>query len=108
MRLGTERRIAITVNDEQVHFTLRQATNQEINQFLSARFSTKRGKFGDSSTPARCNFFDKLLTKVENLEDPSGDPVTAETKDKIPANWKASIILSLYENEEVEEVDVKN
>lgn len=65
----------------------------------------RRGGIKDNTHKARCRFFDSLFTGVQNLNDPSGNPVNQETKNLIPANWKAAIILELFEDIEV---DLKN
>jgi len=100
VKLGNEVKVGLEVGNEEVMFTLREPTNAELNRFLSGRFSmTMRGKqVNDKSVEARVEFFDLLVTKVSNLEDADGKPMTAEQKDKIPSNWKNLVILEAFEN----------
>ena len=103
VKIGNEIKIGLEVGGEEVLFTLREPTNDELNKFLSGRFSmSMRGKqVNDKSVEARIKFFDLLLIKVENLEDAKGNPITVENKDEIPANWKNMVILEAFENTEV-------
>ena len=94
------------LGNEKVYFYLRRPDNEEINKFLKSRLNTKRpGKPKDESTEARESFFDSLITKVENLEDHDGTPITHETKDRIPAHWKSDIIMKEFEENDI---DIKN
>ncbi len=105
-RLSREREATVTVQGEEVKFYFREPSNKELNDFLSSRWTTgKKGKVDDRSHEARCEFFDKLLVRVENLEDPEGNPVTPERKELIPANWKADMVFKLFEDADI---DVKN
>ncbi len=110
-RLQREWTVTAELGDEEVKFTLREATNEEINGFLGSRYDIqakgRKVKADDKSVKARCSFFDDLLTKIENLEDEDGDPVTLERKEKIPSKWKNAAILEKYEASDVE-VDAKN
>lgn len=107
VKLGSEIKVELPVGNEEVLFTFREPTNAELNRFLSGRFSmAMRGKqVNDKSVGARVEFFDLLITKVDNLEDEDGKPITAEQKDKIPSNWKNAVILEAFENTEA---SVKN
>jgi hypothetical protein len=98
----------IMVGDEEVLFTLRRPENKELNEFLEDRYEVgRRNKIRDNSLQARIDFFDKLILKVETLEDEFGQitPERAGWKDAIPANWKSNIIFTLFESDEVSVVD---
>lgn len=85
---------------------LREPTNKEWNEFEADRYPVgKKNRMKDNSGPARCNLFDKLVVKIENIEDDSG-PITLESKDRFPARFKAQIIFDSFENGQ--EIDVKN
>lgn len=102
VKLGSEIKVGLLVGNEEVSFSFREPTNAELNRFLSGRYSMSRGKsVNDKSFEARVAFFDLLLTKVENLEDEEGVLVTPEQKDKIPSNWKNTVILEAFESNEV-------
>lgn len=104
MRLSDEHRIDLTIAGETVTFILRDPTNRELNDFLAARYSTSRkGRLRDRSNQARAEFFDTLLTGVENLEDSDGSPVTPDKRDRIPLNWKSAVIFTEFEDVEVDE-----
>lgn len=97
--------MAVRVGDEEVVFTLRKPTNQELNEYLASRYEVgRRNRLKDNSLQARCEFFDLLLESVENLEDAQG-PVTVERKDAIPVTWKSDIVFRAYEDHEI---DTKN
>lgn len=105
-RLSREKMATVMLGDEEVKFYFREPSNKEMNDFLASRWDPgKKGKVTDNSHEARCAFFDKTLTKIENLEDADGAPVTPERKDLVPANWKADMIFKLFESAEIE---VKN
>ena len=85
---------------------LREPTNKEWNDFEADRYPVgKRNRMRDNSGAARADLFDKLVQKIENLEDGDG-PITLETKDRIPARLKGQIIFDAFETGI--EVDVKN
>ncbi len=103
-RLPKERKATVMLQGEEVLFTFREPTNEELNDFLTSRFELKGKGPKDTSVAARCDFFDLLLVKVENLEDEQGE-VTPERKDRIPSNWKQDMIMQLFE---ATEINVKN
>jgi site-specific recombinase XerC len=106
VKLQKELKAVIAVGEENVTFTLRQPSNKELNDFLAERYEVgKRNRMKDNSTPARIEFFDKLLTGVENLVDANDQTITPAQADQIPANWKNDVIFRLFENNEI---DVKN
>jgi hypothetical protein len=100
MKLKNNFKVCVRVEGEGVPLTLRRPTTQELNEFLASRYDV-RGGLTDNSINARCEFFDLLLTGVEDLEDDSG-PITVDRKDEIPSNWKNQIIFQLFETVEVE------
>lgn len=103
--LGEEWRFTVLVGDEKVVVSLREATNEEINKFLSARVEVKaKGRTAtgkDRSFEARGKLFDDLVLKVETLEDKDG-PITADTPERIPGKWKNDAILQKYEESNCE------
>ncbi|MBU1864252.1 MAG: hypothetical protein KKH94_11355 [Candidatus Omnitrophica bacterium] len=102
VKLGSDIKVGLLVGDEEVSFTFREPTNAELNKFLNGRYSMRRGKsIDDKSAESRADFFDLLLIKVENLEDNDGSPIAPENKDKIPSNWKTTIILEAFETQSV-------
>ena len=100
MKLKSNVKISVRADGELVPLTLRQPTTKELNEFLASRYDV-RGGLTDNSINARCEFFDLLLTGVEDLEDDRG-PITVDRKDQIPSNWKNQIIFQLFETVEVE------
>ena len=103
MKLSAE--IKINIGEDGI-VTLREPTNAEWNNFTAKRYPFgRRGRMIDNSTEARVELFDKLILKIENLEDAQG-LITIETKERMPARIKSSIIFNAFETEEV--VDIKN
>lgn len=105
VKLGSEVKVGLEVNGEQVLITFRQPTNAEINRFLSNRFTMRGRQMNDRSVQARVEFFDLLVTRIENVEDEHGQAVGAEQTEKIPANWKNAAILQAFEDTEA---NIKN
>jgi hypothetical protein len=102
VKIQNELTARVTVDEEDVVFTLRQPTNKELNQFLSDRYEIgKKNRMKDTSLDARIGFFDKLLIKVENLVDANNVAITPERKDEIPANWKGGVIFNLFEDQDI-------
>ena len=104
MKLSKDHRIDLTIGKETVTFILRKPSNKELNDFLADRYdTTRRGRLKDRSVAARADFFDMLLTGVENLVDDDDNPITPAAAEKIPLNWKSSIIFSEFEDVEIDE-----
>ena len=104
MKLQSEIKRTLTIGGESVTFTLRRPSNQELNTFLASRHEVgKRGSLKDTSNEARGALFDKLVTGISGLEDDAGAPIGPEQKDLIPANWKAAVIFSAFEDMEIDE-----
>ena len=104
MKLKKEIKIALTIAEESVLFTLRKPTNEELNEFLGERYEVeKKGKLKDKSLTARVALFDTLLTGVENLTDENDNPIGPDRKAEIPANWKGSVIFKAFEDMEIDE-----
>ncbi len=104
-RIASQITSVIKVGDEEVIVTLRKPTNKELNEFLAARYEVgRKNRMKDNSHVARVELFDKLVVKIENLEDESG-PVDAGRKEAFPANWKNDIVFKSFEDNEIE---VKN
>ncbi len=106
VKLRNEVKIGMDVAGEEVLFTFRNPSNAELNRFLSGRFSMRGRQMSDRSVQARVEFFDLLITGIENVEGEDGKPITAEQADKIPTNWKNAVILEAFEN--TTEISVKN
>jgi len=103
MKLGNEIEVKV---GEDGKIILREPTNKEWNDFQSERYPVGRhNKMKDNSGPARVALFDKLLIKIENIEDDQG-VIALETKDRIYARLKGQIIFDAFESGQ--EVDVKN
>lgn len=102
-RLKSEFEVEVPLGGEIVSFTLRNPSNEELNNFLEARWNTATGE--DNAYKARCEFFDKILVNVKNLEDPAGHAITHERPDAIPSQWKAFSIVKLFEKDTV---NIKN
>ena len=102
-KLTKERKVEVMVNGEPCFFTLRQPTNEEFNKFSGSRWKGgRRGSMEDCAVKVRCELFDKLLVKVEDLEDESG-PIAVDGKDRIPVNIKSAVVFELFEVGEVSE-----
>jgi len=99
---NSELKATVTVGDEEVEFTLREPTNEEQNNFLGKRYELKRNKMKDKSLDARVEFFDLLLTGVNNLEDAEGKAITPKRKDLIPNRWKDKVVFRLFEDDDIE------
>ena len=99
---NSELKATVTVGEEEVEFSLREPTNEEQNKFLGKRYKMKRNKMEDKSLDARVEFFDLLLTGVNNLEDADGKPITPERKDLIPNRWKDKVVFRLFEDDDIE------
>ena len=95
-KLTNELEATVKLGGEDVNIYLRNPSNEEMNDFLSKRYDVsankKGGKVKDNSLLARANFFDNLVSKIENLEDAEGKAITAERKELIPSKWKNDII----------------
>ena len=108
-KLKNELTASVMLGDEKVLLSFRAPTNEELNDFMAKRHEVSAGKRNikvrDNSLVARAEFFDKLLTKVENLEDSEGKPITPERKELIPSTWKNDIVFRLFEDTEI---DTKN
>lgn len=95
----------LSVGDEEVEFIFREPSNEEQNKFIAKRYEVKRNKMKDNSLAARVEFFDLLLTGVNNLVDDKEKPITPARKELIPNRWKDKLVFRLFEDDEVE---VKN
>lgn len=104
MRLTRDHKVKLTIGEESVTFALRHPTNQELNEFMADRYEVgRKGKMNDRSTEARCAFFDRLLTGVENLEDVDGAAIGPDRKELIPINWKSQVVYQVFEDVEIDE-----
>jgi hypothetical protein len=117
VRLSDEIRVSILVGDEEVHAYFPGYGNAEmqeaIKKLLSGRFQAGRGGRApqDKTFEARVRFFNSMCTRVENVEDAAGNPLTADTegwKAQIPANWKVSFALHFEEKNTLTEEEEGN
>lgn len=100
----------IKFGDEPAKFTARQPTNKEYNEYLadkSCMGSKSKKELQLHHDRARVNLFDKIITKIEDLEDETG-PVTLERLDAVPLPAKVQFIAATIDDIEIEEVDPKN
>ena len=97
--------INVKIGDDGL-IVLREPTNKEWNDFTADRYPVgRRNKMKDNSGTARAELFDKLVVRIEKIEDNAG-PITMETKERIPGRLKAQIIFDALESGN--DVDVKN
>jgi hypothetical protein len=96
--------IEVKVGDDGL-IALRNPTNKEWNDFEAARYPLSRNKIKNHALEARAELFDRVVVRIENIEDDQG-PITLETRDRIPNRIKSSIIFRTFETDE--EIDVKN
>jgi len=117
IRLSDEIRVSILVGDEEVHAYFPGYGNAEmqeaIKKLLSGRFVAGRGGRApqDKTFESRVRFFNSMCTRVENVEDAAGNPMTADTegwKAQIPANWKVSFSLHFEEKNTLTEEEEGN
>lgn len=85
---------------------LREPTNVEWARFSNDRASVSRGKVKLSGAQARCRLFDKIIVRIENIED-DGGTITLETLDRIPDRVKEKCILERIEVD-INEITVEN
>ncbi len=103
MKLNKE--IEIKVGSDGL-IVLREPTNKEFNDFQADRYPLgRRNQMKDNSGQARMALFDRLVIKIENIEDNDG-AITLDTKDRIPARVKGQIIFDVFESGQ--DVDIKN
>ncbi|GEM_PF-6311144 len=85
---------------------LREPTNQEWNRFEAERYPIGRNqKLRNNATAARAALFDRLVLRIDNLEDGQGK-LGLDTLDRIPERLKSDIVFKAFES--VEQVEVKN
>lgn len=84
---------------------LREPTNREWNEFDQARYPISRNKVKFNATAARVNLFDKLVIRLENIEDNNG-PIGLEELGRIPDRVKADVVFKAFE--QPGEIDLKN
>lgn len=99
-RIPKNRIVIITLPSGEARITLREPTIEELNAYQAERLDLRPGSApADRLTQAKkaqAQFFDLLITSVENLEDDQG-PVTPERKDVIPASWKHDAVLQQFD-----------
>ena len=96
--------IEVKVGDDGL-IALREPTNREWNDFEAARYPLSRNKIKNHALEARADLFDKLVVRIENIEDDQG-PITLETKERIPDRKKGAIVFQVFEADA--EIEVKN
>lgn len=99
MRLTQSIKIEVKKGEEKGIITLRQPTNQELNDFFSERFArSDKGELKNNVVDVRAEFFDDLFMEAEGLEDEDGKPIDRDTMDRIPAAWKSVIVNKEFED----------
>ena len=86
--------------------TMREPTNREWNTLNRDRVKVgRKGKVDTSkSLKARCELFDKVVTRIENLADDDGE-ITLETLERIPARLKETWIIDTFESDIGDDLD---
>lgn len=77
---------------------LREPTNKEWETYTRDRVTVRRGKVNTTSFKASCDLLDAVVTRIENIEDDDGNPVTLETLDRIPGRYKELWIVEAFES----------
>lgn len=102
-KIGAE--IEVKIGEDGL-IVLREPTNREWNQFESERYPVGRNmKMRNNATAARAVLFDRLVLRIENLEDEQG-PLGMETLARIPERMKSDIVFKSFEA--AEQIEVKN
>jgi hypothetical protein len=117
VRLGTdeETRVAILIGDEEVVAIFPPQGDSELNAAIKKLATSRQSQKGqgvkDTSFEARTRFFNTQCRRVENVEGPDGNPLSAETanwREIIPANWKVSFALFFEEKATLSVEEVGN
>ncbi len=116
VRLSDEVAVSILVGDEEVTAYFPGYDNPEmgeaIKKLLGGRFAAgKGGRVADRSFEARVQFFNKMCTRLEGVEDGEGQPLAPTVegwKQKIPPNWKASFATYFEEKSQLSGDDEVN
>jgi hypothetical protein len=96
--------VEIRIGDDGL-IELREPTNREWNEFDQARYPITRNKVKFNATAARSNLFDKLVVRLENIEDYTG-LIGLDGLDRIPDRVKADVVFKAFE--QPEQVELKN
>jgi len=109
-KLPNGARVKLTLSTGDAYVTLREPTNEELNDYQAKKFDIP-----DKASPsdamlhvkkAQGEFFDKLVTGFEDLENNEG-PITLERKDVFPLHLKAEIVFRRFDRVPIL-VDEKN
>ena len=103
MELVDTDRVARVGADGEV--ALRQPTPHEWNRFQEDLYPVRRNKVTNNASKARCDLFDRLVTRIDNIGDNAG-PITLDSLERFPARLKAQIVFRMFEGDE--EVEIKN
>ena len=96
-----EKKVTLHLEDGDAGLTLRQPSNEEINEYHLALYDINgEGKEQMAERiRVRSEFFDKLITGVENLEDEEGNALDSEgCKRVLRSLSKAAISQKLFED----------
>ncbi len=84
---------------------LREPTAAEWNEYNRDRFKVLRNKTAENNDVlAKCNLFNKICTKLENVFDEKDVVVGIDRIDLIPPYEKTKVIYNEYEKQDEEEV----
>lgn len=98
-RIGVEKKVVLHLDGGAANLFFRPATNEETNDYFSKGLVVKGEDRVRQMSHLRGEMFDKLLTRVEALEDKDGNPLDAEgAKKEIPTSHKAAIIIGIVDN----------
>lgn len=95
MKILTEKRVEIGGPEDPGIICLREPTNEEWNEYNSTLFTPDGGQVKDTSGNANDKLFDKLVTKIENVQ--VGDvEVTLNNLGILPQRYKTQIITRIF------------
>jgi hypothetical protein len=109
-RLMSGARVRVTLPSGDAFLILREPTNEELNAYQARKFNMP-----DQATPEEASlhaknitadFFDLLLTGIEDLEDAEG-VITLDRKAAIPQAWKVEAVFRRWDRTPVS-LDEKN
>ena len=102
-KIGAE--IEIRIGEDGL-VVLREPTNKEWNLFEAERYPLGRNqKLRNNATAARAALFDRLVVRIENVEDASG-PIGMDGIARIPERVKSDIVFRAFEAGE--QIELKN
>ena len=73
---------------------MRHPTNEEWNDYQANKIEAQsEGRDIPALNKVICDFFDKLIVKIENIEDSDDTPITLENLGRISIKEKTSMIM---------------